>query len=218
MFHVILTLLTVVGFDGDDVPTGSAEVPARDTATEGHVAHAQAAFFLGGALQTYIDEMGRSEAAHLDYLEYDQHRWVSKNFAYRSRPTDFIAVVVDDSAGDVFELNRVIADWREKEGTLEPGEGAATLPVQGEAMNIEEAVDAISLAVTAGIVKRKVLKRSPTRRSLRVLASRIDDLGRTTAAEGARFFMEEEERARSESSSGSMPGLQSVSESSDCEL
>lgn len=61
MFHVLLTLLAVVGFEGDDTPSGAAEVPAWDAPTEGHV-HAQAVFFLSGALQLYIDSLGQEDA------------------------------------------------------------------------------------------------------------------------------------------------------------
>ncbi|KAJ7118193.1 hypothetical protein C8R44DRAFT_738148 [Mycena epipterygia] len=218
MFHVILTLLTVVGSDGDNKPSAGQETSAHSDPTEGHVAHAQAAFFLGGALQTFIDDVGWGATAYLDYHEYDEHRWVSKNFAYWSRPTDFIPVEVDDLAGDVLELNRVVADWHEKEGTLHPGEATTDRPVEGEAMCIENAVEAINLAVTAGVVKRTVLKCSPIRRSLRVLAAKIDEMGWSSIADGARFFLDEEERARSEASSGSMPDLASVSANEDSDM
>ncbi|KAJ7094832.1 hypothetical protein C8R44DRAFT_890262 [Mycena epipterygia] len=174
MFHVILTLLTVVGFDGDDKPKKPL--------------HA-AAFFLGGALQTFIDNVGWGATAYLDYHEYDEHRWVSKNFAYRSWTTDFIPLEVDDSTGNVFELNRVIANWREKEGTLHPGEAATDRPMEGEAMCIENPVEAIDLAVTAGVVKRTVLKCSPTCQSLRILAAKIDEMGRNSVADSARLIL-----------------------------
>ncbi|KAJ7123503.1 hypothetical protein C8R44DRAFT_735152 [Mycena epipterygia] len=197
MFHVILTLLTVVGFDGDDKPSTGQETPACGDPTEGHVAHAQAAFFLGGALQMFINDVGRGATAYLDYHEYNEHRWVSKNFVYQSRPTDFILVEVDDSAGDIFELNRIIADWHEKEGTLHPGKATTDRPVEGEAMCIENTVEAINLAVTA---------------------AKIDEMGRNSVADGARFLLDKEERARSEALSGSMPDLASMSASEDSDM
>lgn len=96
--------------------------------------------------------------------------------------------------------------------------GEASVAVELDSMDIEQAVEVINLAVTAGVMKRKVLKRSPTHCSLRVLATKIGEMERSNVPEGAKFFMEEEERARSESPSGSMPGLQSMSDSSDCDL
>ena len=52
MFHVILALLHVVGFEGYDLEV-SEEVGGQP-ATEGRVAHVQASFFLNSALATYM--------------------------------------------------------------------------------------------------------------------------------------------------------------------
>lgn len=211
MFHVILCLLHVVGFEGDDTVVVTGEGNAEGAPTEARVAHAQAGFLLGGALQTFLDSRDSGVAKDLDYHEYDEHRWISKNFAYRSRPTSFAPLVTDDTRADIFQLNPLIADWREREARAGLPRAPMSSP-PGILVKAEEAVRAACLAATLGAVKRAGKKRSPTRRSIRVLAAKMNGgTGSQADDEGTQFFMDEEERAMSDASNSSMPPLMSVS-------
>ncbi|KAJ7113919.1 hypothetical protein C8R44DRAFT_881487 [Mycena epipterygia] len=220
MFHVLLVLLHAVGFEGDSVTVAVGDLSINKAPSEGRLAHAQASFFLGGALQTYLDSMKEGKAVMLDYPEYDENGWVSKNFAYRSRPSDFLCIAVDDSTANVFRLNSVIADWRQRGASANNGhaaeivaDNAAAQGVGNEGMDVADAATGVGITSAVKSVRRALAKRSPTRRSLRVLAEKIEEDASKDAVAAARFFINEEERARSEASYGSLPELQSVSDS-----
>ncbi|KAJ7435092.1 hypothetical protein B0H11DRAFT_1937906 [Mycena galericulata] len=68
MFHMILTLLHVVGFEGDDITVVTNEV-TEARMTEGQLAHEQVSSLLGGALATYVEETKLGIPAILDYKE-----------------------------------------------------------------------------------------------------------------------------------------------------
>ncbi|KAJ7441704.1 hypothetical protein FB451DRAFT_1190891 [Mycena latifolia] len=213
-FHVILVLLAVVGFEGDNSVVSPDAEPMVPDATEGRVAHAQASFLLGGALQTFMEATRTGESVDLDYTAYDPNRWISKNFAYRDRPTDFPALTTDDSVADSFELNHSIARWREREDggrsfILSGLLGGAAAP-----MTTEEAAHAAGFAATVKAARRVISCRSPTRRSIRVLASKIVGSSSSGSDEVTRFCIQEGEQAMSEASSSSVPELLSVSDSS----
>jgi hypothetical protein len=112
MFHIIQVLLVVVGFVGEDKPVVNIGEGPEET-TDGRVAHAQAGFLLGAALSTFLARKKSGDEAHLDFPEYDANHWISANFAYRGRPTDFRPIATDDSLADTFKYNEIIARWRE---------------------------------------------------------------------------------------------------------
>jgi hypothetical protein len=217
MFHIIQVLLVVVGFVGEDKPVVNIGEGPEET-TDGHVAHAQAGFLLGAALSTFLAKKKSGNEAHLDFPDYDANHWISANFAYRGRPTDFRPIATDDSLADTFKYNEIIARWREI------GIGAtarnhscghtAHSPVSCEAappgipsrssdsLAAGDAVRAAGFKATLQAVE-SVIKKTATRRSMRVLAARMGE----TQGPPDDFFVKEEERALSEVSYGSMPGL-----------
>ncbi|KAJ7605630.1 hypothetical protein DFH06DRAFT_1487170 [Mycena polygramma] len=228
LFHVILVLLVVVGFEGEEVALVPA--PSANVTTEGALAQSQATFFLGAALATFVSHKEDGfDDAQLDFPAYDSARWVSGNIHYRARPSSFHPIPIVDTLADPFDYNLILSRIHEEERrernrrnaearpacthaghtpmdslhdcTERPHKSilCPTLPVVHEA---EDAADAavISAALNASF---RVIKKMPTRRSYRVLASHL--------AEGPlvpdEFFVKEEERALSECSSGSMPSL-----------
>jgi hypothetical protein len=217
MFHIIQVLLVVVGFVGEDKPVVNIGEGPEET-TDGQIAHAQAGFLLGAALSTFLAKKKSGDEAHLDFPEYDANHWISANFAYRGRPTDFRTIATDDSLADTFKYNEIIARWREI------GIGAAArrhscghtahTPVScdtappgipsrsSDSLAAGEAVRAAGFKATLQAVE-SVIKKTATRRSMRVLAARMGE----TQGPPDDFFVKEEERALSEASYGSMPGL-----------
>jgi hypothetical protein len=106
-------ILVVVGFDTEMNCPSKADRSPVSVESEGAAAQSQAMFFLNGALSTFCEKMKAGEAVFLDYPEYDPSHWVSNNFPYRSRPTSFLPIPVDNSLADSFEYNEAIAQWRE---------------------------------------------------------------------------------------------------------
>jgi hypothetical protein len=109
MFHVIQVILVVVGFDTEAKSPSKADGSPETAESEGAAAQSQAVFFLNGALSTFCEKMKAGEAVFLNYPEYDPSHWVSNNFAYRSRPTSFLPIPMDNNLADSFEYNEAIA-------------------------------------------------------------------------------------------------------------
>jgi hypothetical protein len=86
-----------------------------------------------------------------------------------------------------------------------PCEKAPRLTVRNLMDEADAAAKAAGLVATVNVV-RQLLKRGPTRRSMRVLVSQISGEGMPGAID-IDFFVKEEERARSESSHSSLPEL-----------
>jgi hypothetical protein len=114
MFHVMQVIFVVVGFDTEANCPSKVDGSPVSAELEGVVAQSQATFFLNGALSTFCERMKAGEAVFLDYLEYDPSHWVSNDFAYRSRPTSFHPIPINDSPADSFEYDKAIAQWRER--------------------------------------------------------------------------------------------------------
>jgi hypothetical protein len=123
MFHVMQVILVVVGFNTEANCPLKANGSPVSVELEGAAAQSQAMFFLNGALSTFCEKMKANEAVFFDYPEYDPSHWVSNNFAYRSHPTSFLPIPVDDSLADLFEYNEAITQWRER-GMEAPVTGA----------------------------------------------------------------------------------------------
>ncbi|KAJ7617549.1 hypothetical protein DFH06DRAFT_1306876 [Mycena polygramma] len=228
LFHVILVLLVVVGFEGEEAALVPA--PSANVTTEGALAQSQATFFLGAALATFVSHKEDGfDDAQLDFPAYNSARWVSGNIHYRARPSSFHPIPIVDTLADPFDYNLILSRIHEEERrernrrnaearpacthaghtpmdlshdcTEKPHKSilCPTLPVVHEAEDVADTA-VINAALNASF---RFIKKLPTRRSYRVLASHL--------AEGPlvpdEFFVKEEERALSECSSGSMPSL-----------
>ncbi|KAJ7916714.1 hypothetical protein B0H13DRAFT_1870882 [Mycena leptocephala] len=217
MFHIIQVLLVVVGFVGEDKPVVNIGEGPEET-MDGRVAHAQAGFLLGAALSTFLAKKKSGDEAHLDFPEYNANHWISANFAYRGRLTDFCPIATDNLLANTFKYNEIIARWREIGigGTARKhlcGHTAHT-PVSFEAappgipsrssdsLSAGDAVRAAGFKAMLQAVEN-VIKKTATRRSMHILVARMGE------AQGPpdEFFVKEEERALSEASYRSMPGL-----------
>ncbi|KAJ6499665.1 hypothetical protein C8R47DRAFT_1211976 [Mycena vitilis] len=228
MFHVILVLLIVVGFEGEELALVPA--PSVNVTTEAALAQSQASFFLGAALATFVsNKENGSDDAQLDFPAYDRARWVSGNIHYRARPSSFHPIPIVDTLADPFDYNLILSRIHEEERrernrrqaeARPPCTHAGHTPMEsshdcGEKPHeivscpvlptVHEAED---VAAAAGIIAAldtsfRFIKKMPTRRSYRVLASQLS--GESLPPD--EFFVKEEERALSECSSGSMPSL-----------
>ncbi|KAJ7913290.1 hypothetical protein B0H13DRAFT_1873973 [Mycena leptocephala] len=167
--------------------------------TDGQIAHAQAGFLLGAALSTFLAKKKSGDEAHLDFPEYDANHWISANFAYRGLQRDYRrwreigigATARRHSCGHTAHTP-VSCD------TVPPG-----IPSRSsDSLAAGEAVRAAGFKATLQAVE-SVIKKTATRRSMRVLAARMGE----TQGPPDDFFVKEEERALSEASYGSMPGL-----------
>ncbi|KAJ7430373.1 hypothetical protein B0H11DRAFT_1943096 [Mycena galericulata] len=111
MFHMILTLLHIVGFEGDDITVVTNEV-AEARMTEGQLAHEQVSSLLGGALATYVEETKLGIPAILDYKEYDPSAHVSLYFSRRCEPTTLAKIPVQEHRLDAYELSEMVSGWK----------------------------------------------------------------------------------------------------------
>ncbi|KAJ6448182.1 hypothetical protein C8R47DRAFT_1231137 [Mycena vitilis] len=241
MFHVILVLLVVVGFNGEDTAVKYTTGPT--VATEGQVAQAQASFLLGAALSTYISRKKSGEVpgeeSHLEYDGYDLSRAISANFAYRSRPSTFSRVPTDDRMADAFQYNEVIADWQERSAIIKRGEhypggacahaghtpgvdyshcghsvASSESSLSSECRESAEVAARVCGIMAAAHAAHRVIRGLPSRRPFK----RSTPLGPVTyEAFNNQFLVKPDKSLESEDSSGSLPELQSVSNSSDSE-
>ncbi|KAJ7866287.1 hypothetical protein B0H13DRAFT_2352574 [Mycena leptocephala] len=217
MFHIIQVLLVIVGFVGEDKPVVNiGEGP--DETTDGRIVHAQAGFLLGATLSTFLAKKKSGDEAHLNFPEYDANHWISANFAYRGRPTDFRPIATDDSLADTFKYNEIITRWRKigigatarkhscGHTTHTPVSCEASPPGipsrSSDSLAAGDAVQAAGFKATLQAVE-SVIKKTATHHSMRVLAARMGE----TQGPVDDFFVKEEERALSEVSYRSMPGL-----------
>lgn len=109
MFHIILTLLDVIGFEGEDIVV-AAEYGVGSQ-TEARVARTQASYFLGAALATYVKEMKLGIPALLEYADYDPAEHINNHFARHCRPLDLPRVPVLEHAEDAYELSQILGNW-----------------------------------------------------------------------------------------------------------
>ncbi|KAJ7882869.1 hypothetical protein B0H13DRAFT_2344477 [Mycena leptocephala] len=219
MFHIIhvQVLLVVVGFVGEDKPVVNIGEGPEET-TDGRIAHAQAGFLLGAALSTFLAKKKSGDEAHLNFPEYDANHWISANFAYWGRLTDFCPIATDDSLADTFKYNEIIARWREIgigatarkhlcRHTAHTPVSCDTAPpgIPSWSSDSLAAGDAVWAAGFKAMLQavENVIKKMATHRSMRVLAARMGE----TQGPPDEFFVKEEERALSEASYGLMPSL-----------
>lgn len=212
MFHIVLVLIRVIGFDGDRDVVPAMDRRNMDT-TEGAVAVAQASFFLGAALTTFLKEKSEGLSPDLDYPQYDIHSRVSNNFVVRTTVEGHNPIVQDDTIGDAARINRILSGWREHSvgcGFKEDHE-CKPFPMTAQPEEYELAARACGIVAAVDSVHRIVLKKGPTRQSLRTLANRLDNV--SAPLERTNFFVKQEEEVLSEASHGSMPSLISMSDS-----
>ncbi|KAJ7511612.1 hypothetical protein B0H11DRAFT_1899170 [Mycena galericulata] len=91
MFHMILTLLRIVGFEGDDITVSS---------------------LLGGALATYVEETKLGIPVILDYKEHDPSAHISLYFSRRCKPTTLAKIPVQEHRLDAYELSEMVSGWK----------------------------------------------------------------------------------------------------------
>ncbi|KAJ6590106.1 hypothetical protein DFH09DRAFT_1074572 [Mycena vulgaris] len=112
MFHVILVLLNIIGFAGDDAVVATEEVAGMQAPTEGMLAAAQANFFLHAALTTYLADMRLGVPAILDFKDYNRHARVTRHFIHRGDPCSIAPITIVRSHSREAKLAEVINDWR----------------------------------------------------------------------------------------------------------
>ncbi|KAJ7070251.1 hypothetical protein B0H15DRAFT_807218 [Mycena belliarum] len=112
MFHIMLVIFHVIGFDGDDSVLGAADGLAGPEATELKVANAQATFLLGAALTTYLQDLKDGRPAVLDYPDYDHSGMVSRQFSARMLPASFDLIPQEPMLGPNFDMLERLAAWR----------------------------------------------------------------------------------------------------------
>ncbi|KAJ6578753.1 hypothetical protein DFH09DRAFT_1310726 [Mycena vulgaris] len=112
MFHVILVLLHVVGFEGEDVVLTTTKVVRERAPTVGMVAKSQAAFFLSAALASYYANMCLGIPCIFDYKDYDRHGPISRSFPNRVHPEALLPIPIADENLDESILAEVINEWR----------------------------------------------------------------------------------------------------------
>ncbi|KAJ7026599.1 hypothetical protein C8F04DRAFT_1267967 [Mycena alexandri] len=212
MFHIVLVLIRVIGFNGDRDVMPAMDRRNMDT-TEGAVAVAQASFFLGAALTTFLKEKSEGLSPDLDYPQYNIHSRVSNNFVVRTTVEGHNPIVQDDTIGDAARINRILSGWREHSvgcGFKEDHE-CKPFPMTAQPEEYELAARACGIVAAVDSVHCIVLKKGPTRQSLRTLANRLDNV--LAPLERTNFFVKQEEEVLSEASHGSMPSLISMSDS-----
>lgn len=222
MFHLILAFLQLVGFAGDNDPVPPF-VLGEAVSTEGELARSQATFFLSASITSYIEMRARGEPATLDFPPFDVRGRIHRYFAGRILPEDLSPIVVDDRAGDVRELNKIVTTRRVHSKACEYDGEHGGVPCESLVVPMD---DADLAAKTAGLiaavntVHRVVLQTGATNRSIRVLAHRIDSDLATLSGLGRDGFLAEpgEDDGLSDSSHSSMPSLLPMSDSGDSVL
>ncbi|KAJ7224815.1 hypothetical protein C8J57DRAFT_1535793 [Mycena rebaudengoi] len=133
MFHVILCLLQVIGFEDDTDTSLKTDQPFQTGVTEGQLAEAQAKFLLGAALQTYVDNVRAGAHSPLNYKMYDEYGWVNKNFVHRIRPDVFKAMPVGIPFQESLEIEDILSAWRARYRAEGPKKSPGSFPMSKEA-------------------------------------------------------------------------------------
>ncbi|KAJ6568308.1 hypothetical protein DFH09DRAFT_1080694 [Mycena vulgaris] len=113
MFHVILVLIQVVGFDGDKQRAKTNGFPGCAVQTERHAAEAQATSFLNAALSTFIQEKRVVFVnAALDYEDYDPHGRITRFFDRRIPPSNLPPIPVVGENPEASVLIEILNELR----------------------------------------------------------------------------------------------------------
>ncbi|KAJ7216217.1 hypothetical protein C8J57DRAFT_1255311 [Mycena rebaudengoi] len=133
MFHVILCLLQVIGFEDDTDTSLKTDQPFQTGVTEGQLTEAQAKFLLGMALQTYVDNVRASAHSPLDYKTYDKYGWVNKNFVHCIWPDTFKTMPVGIPFQESLEIEDILSAWRARYHMEGPKKSPGSFPLLKEA-------------------------------------------------------------------------------------
>ncbi|KAJ7020701.1 hypothetical protein C8F04DRAFT_1274617 [Mycena alexandri] len=164
MFHIVLVLIRVIGFDGNRDVVPAMDRRNMDT-TEAAVAVAQASFFLCAALTTFLKEKSEGLSPDLDYAQYDIHSWVSNNFVVRTTVEGHNPIIQDDTIGDAAQINYILSGWREHSvgcGFKEDHE-CKPFPMTAQLEEYKLAARACGIVAAVDSVHRIVLKKGLTR-------------------------------------------------------
>ncbi|KAJ6619577.1 hypothetical protein B0H10DRAFT_1946631 [Mycena sp. CBHHK59/15] len=112
MFHVLLVLIKVVGFDGDNGP------PERGC-TLIQVAAAEIEFLLQQCVDTFMMHRSTDRTTFLDYEEYDPHRTVEGYFSGRRLPEEYTRIKIGSPSVPEFDPARRNEYWLEAERVVE---------------------------------------------------------------------------------------------------
>ncbi|KAJ7264721.1 hypothetical protein C8J57DRAFT_1230491 [Mycena rebaudengoi] len=157
MFHVILCLLRVIGFENDTDTSLKTDQPFQAGATEGQLTEAQAKFLLGAALQTYVDNVRAGAHLPLDYKTYDEYGWVNKNFVHRIRPDAFKAMPVGIPFQESLEIEDILSAWQARYRVEGPKKSPGSFPMSKEAEAIvrqeQEEEEMMCAAIVASTVQ-----------------------------------------------------------------
>ncbi|KAJ6610387.1 hypothetical protein B0H10DRAFT_1953880 [Mycena sp. CBHHK59/15] len=112
MFHVLLVLIKMVGFDGDNGP------PERGC-TLIQVAAAEIEFLLQQCADTFMMHWSTDRTTFLDYEEYDPHRTVEGYFSGHRLPEEYTHIKIGSPSVPEFDPTRQNEYWLEAERVVE---------------------------------------------------------------------------------------------------
>ncbi|KAJ7448447.1 hypothetical protein B0H11DRAFT_1929113 [Mycena galericulata] len=161
MFHMILTLLHIVGFEGDDVTVVSNE-PSEVRRAEGEIARAQTSFLLGAALATFVEETKSGIPSVLEYPDYDKDEHVSKHFARHCHPTHLSRIPVREHRVDAYELSEILSGWHQ---AADIASGEMNFPRTVEAEISVAQAEAMGITALVGRSSEEPRERSVSRAS-----------------------------------------------------
>ena len=112
MFYLILVLLHVIGFDGDDGPVEHGFGPMQ-------MALAETDFLLRKSSETFHIRQTLDTEGYLDYEEYDPRRTVEMYFKDRREPSSFSRIRSGPPPEILFETPQRTEYWTETERVVE---------------------------------------------------------------------------------------------------
>lgn len=112
MFHQVLVLLNVIGFDGDN---GAGE--QGDGAQ--HMVVLQTEYLLRRACDTYALQQSVDKSGHLDYEAYDPHQTINPFFSNRREPVSYEHIIVGDAIPLDFDPRHRAEHWTDVERVIE---------------------------------------------------------------------------------------------------
>ncbi|KAJ6607252.1 hypothetical protein B0H10DRAFT_2228002 [Mycena sp. CBHHK59/15] len=108
MFHALLVLLKVVGFDSDNGPPERGCTPIQ-------VAAAEIEFLLQQCADTFMMHRSTDRTTFLDYEEYDPHHTVEGYFSGHRLPEEYTRIKIGSPSVPEFDPARRSEYWLEAE-------------------------------------------------------------------------------------------------------
>ncbi|KAJ7236967.1 hypothetical protein C8J57DRAFT_1247468 [Mycena rebaudengoi] len=137
MFHVILCLLHIIGFENDKDMSLKTDQPFDIGVTEMQLAEAQAKFLLGAALQMYVDNIRAGAHSLLDYKMYDEYGWVDKNFVHRTHPDAFVKMPAGIPLQESLDIEDILGAWRARYRAEGPHKSPGAFQMSKATVSIE---------------------------------------------------------------------------------